>query len=224
MNWSKPFDQRHRRGPARPRLRHRHQGGDLADHVGRDRQRLRRRLGHALLRHHRHGPGLRHRHGADGRRGAQHAGRIACGWCRATPTSRPTTWARSARARCSTWATPCAAPPRTPATSSRRWRARSASRRARNIPIAELFQKRYGMQAGNVIGTGIYKPDYMPPAPGTGQSPNVTPFWMIARRRRRGRGRHRDRPRQDHQAGQRRRLRQGDQSEERARRRFPAPR
>ena len=49
-----------------------------------------------------------------------------------------------------------------------------------NIPIAELFQKRYGMQAGNIIGTGIYKPDYIPPAPGTGQSPNVTPFWMVA--------------------------------------------
>ncbi|MSP45111.1 MAG: xanthine dehydrogenase family protein molybdopterin-binding subunit [Xanthobacteraceae bacterium] len=49
-----------------------------------------------------------------------------------------------------------------------------------NIPIADLFQKRYGMQAGNVIGSGIYKPDYTPPAPGTGQSPNVTPFWMVA--------------------------------------------
>jgi CO/xanthine dehydrogenase Mo-binding subunit len=49
-----------------------------------------------------------------------------------------------------------------------------------NIPIAELFQKRYGMQAGNVIGSGVYKPDYTPPSPGTGQSPNVTPFWMIA--------------------------------------------
>jgi CO/xanthine dehydrogenase Mo-binding subunit len=49
-----------------------------------------------------------------------------------------------------------------------------------NIPITELFQKRYGMQAGNVIGSGVYKPDYVPPAPGTGQSPNVTPFWMIA--------------------------------------------
>ena len=36
------------------------------------------------------------------------------------------------------------------------------------------------MQAGNVIGSGVYKPDYTPPAPGTGQSPNVTPFWMIA--------------------------------------------
>jgi CO/xanthine dehydrogenase Mo-binding subunit len=49
-----------------------------------------------------------------------------------------------------------------------------------NIPIAELFQKRYGMQAGNVIGSGIYKPDYISPAPGTGQSANVTPFWMIS--------------------------------------------
>jgi CO/xanthine dehydrogenase Mo-binding subunit len=49
-----------------------------------------------------------------------------------------------------------------------------------NIPIAALFQKRYGMQAGNIIGTGVYKPDYVSPAPGTGQSPNVTPFWMIA--------------------------------------------
>src|SRR6476619_7656202 len=49
-----------------------------------------------------------------------------------------------------------------------------------NIPVTELFQKRYGMQAGNVIGSGIYKPDYTPPAPGTGQSPNVTPFWMVA--------------------------------------------
>jgi CO/xanthine dehydrogenase Mo-binding subunit len=49
-----------------------------------------------------------------------------------------------------------------------------------NIPISELFQKRYGMQAGNVVGTGIYKPDYIPPAPGTGQSSNVTPFWMVA--------------------------------------------
>jgi CO/xanthine dehydrogenase Mo-binding subunit len=49
-----------------------------------------------------------------------------------------------------------------------------------NIPIPELFQKRYGMQAGNVIGTGIYKPDYVAPAPGTGLSPNVTPFWMVS--------------------------------------------
>ena len=49
-----------------------------------------------------------------------------------------------------------------------------------NIPIAELFKKRYGMQAGNVIGSGIYKPDYVSPDPETGLSPNVTPFWMIS--------------------------------------------
>jgi CO/xanthine dehydrogenase Mo-binding subunit len=49
-----------------------------------------------------------------------------------------------------------------------------------NIPIAELFQKRYGMQAGNVIGSGIYKPDYVSPDPETGLSPKVTPFWLIS--------------------------------------------
>jgi CO/xanthine dehydrogenase Mo-binding subunit len=48
-----------------------------------------------------------------------------------------------------------------------------------NVPVAELFRKRYGMQAGNVIGTGIYKPDYVSPARDTGQSPKVTPFWLI---------------------------------------------
>ena len=40
-----------------------------------------------------------------------------------------------------------------------------------NIPLAELFQKKYGMQAGNIIGTGIYKPDYVPPDPATGLTP-----------------------------------------------------
>jgi CO/xanthine dehydrogenase Mo-binding subunit len=49
-----------------------------------------------------------------------------------------------------------------------------------NIPMPALFVKKYGMQAGNVIGTGIYKPDYMPPAPDTGLSENITAFWMIS--------------------------------------------
>ena len=49
-----------------------------------------------------------------------------------------------------------------------------------NIPLPELFKKRYGMQAGNIVGTGIYKPDYVPPDPVTGLTPNVTPFWMCA--------------------------------------------
>ena len=49
-----------------------------------------------------------------------------------------------------------------------------------NIPVTELFKKRYGMQAGNIIGSGIYKPDYVSPDPETGLSPNVTPFWMVS--------------------------------------------
>ncbi|HEY6995970.1 MAG TPA: xanthine dehydrogenase family protein molybdopterin-binding subunit [Xanthobacteraceae bacterium] len=49
-----------------------------------------------------------------------------------------------------------------------------------NIPLPALFLKRYGMQAGNIVGTGIYKPDYVPPDPTTGLTPNATPFWMCA--------------------------------------------
>jgi CO/xanthine dehydrogenase Mo-binding subunit len=49
-----------------------------------------------------------------------------------------------------------------------------------NIPLAELFRKKYGMQAGNIVGTGIFKPDYEPPNPATGLTPNATPFWMCA--------------------------------------------
>jgi len=49
-----------------------------------------------------------------------------------------------------------------------------------NIPLAELIRKKYGMQAGNIVGTGTYKPDYVPPDPQTGQTANATPFWMAA--------------------------------------------
>jgi CO/xanthine dehydrogenase Mo-binding subunit len=48
-----------------------------------------------------------------------------------------------------------------------------------NIPIAELFRKKFGMQAGNIIGNGSYKPDYVP-ADANGFTPNITPFWMAA--------------------------------------------
>jgi CO/xanthine dehydrogenase Mo-binding subunit len=48
-----------------------------------------------------------------------------------------------------------------------------------NYPVAELFRKKYGMQAGNVFGTGSYIPAYSSPDPQTGLSANVTPFWMI---------------------------------------------
>jgi CO/xanthine dehydrogenase Mo-binding subunit len=49
-----------------------------------------------------------------------------------------------------------------------------------NVPVSELFRKKYGMQAGNIVGTGTYKPDYVPPDPATGLTPNATPFWMCA--------------------------------------------
>jgi CO/xanthine dehydrogenase Mo-binding subunit len=49
-----------------------------------------------------------------------------------------------------------------------------------NIPIPELFQKKYGMQAGNIVASGTYKPDYVPPDPANGLTPNATPFWMCA--------------------------------------------
>ena len=48
-----------------------------------------------------------------------------------------------------------------------------------NYPAAEIFKKRYGMQAGNVIGTASFVPNYTPPDAQTGMSDNVTPFWMV---------------------------------------------
>jgi CO/xanthine dehydrogenase Mo-binding subunit len=48
-----------------------------------------------------------------------------------------------------------------------------------NLEPKELFKKKYGMQAGNIIGVGSYIPEYKSPDPATGLSPNVTPFWMI---------------------------------------------
>ncbi len=48
-----------------------------------------------------------------------------------------------------------------------------------NVPLGDLFRKKYGMQAGNIVGTGIYKPDYIPPD-AEGLTTNATPFWMVA--------------------------------------------
>jgi CO/xanthine dehydrogenase Mo-binding subunit len=48
-----------------------------------------------------------------------------------------------------------------------------------NVPIAELFQRKYKMQAGNVIGVGSFIPGYVPPDHETGLTPNATPFWMV---------------------------------------------
>jgi CO/xanthine dehydrogenase Mo-binding subunit len=45
--------------------------------------------------------------------------------------------------------------------------------------IAQVFVKKYGMQAGNIIGVGSYMPSYTPPDYATGLTSNATPFWMV---------------------------------------------
>jgi CO/xanthine dehydrogenase Mo-binding subunit len=44
--------------------------------------------------------------------------------------------------------------------------------------VAEIFRKKYGMQAGNVVGTGSYIPSYKSPD-ASGLTDNATPFWMV---------------------------------------------
>ena len=48
-----------------------------------------------------------------------------------------------------------------------------------NIPVAELFRRKYGMQAGNIVGVGSFVPSYASPDHDTGLTPNATPFWMV---------------------------------------------
>jgi len=45
--------------------------------------------------------------------------------------------------------------------------------------IAEVFRKKYGMQAGNIVGSGSFIPTYTPMDHDTGQSADATPFWMV---------------------------------------------
>ena len=45
--------------------------------------------------------------------------------------------------------------------------------------MPELFKKKYGLQAGNVVGVGSFMPSYQSPDHATGLSPDVTPFWMV---------------------------------------------
>src|SRR5271169_5934856 len=49
-----------------------------------------------------------------------------------------------------------------------------------NTPVSGLFIKKYGMKAGNIVGSGSYKPDYVAPDHENGLSPAITPFWMVA--------------------------------------------
>ncbi len=49
---------------------------------------------------------------------------------------------------------------------------------APDCAIADIFRKKYGMQAGNVVGTGSYIPSYKSPD-ANGLTDNATPFWMV---------------------------------------------
>ena len=57
--------------------------------------------------------------------------------------------------------------------------ARELGLSAETTPIPELFRRKYGMQAGNVVGVGSFMPSYAPTDHDTGLSDNVTPFWMV---------------------------------------------
>jgi CO/xanthine dehydrogenase Mo-binding subunit len=48
-----------------------------------------------------------------------------------------------------------------------------------NLPLSELFRRRYGMQAGTIIGTASFIPEYEKPDSETGQSTKATPFWGV---------------------------------------------
>ncbi|MEI7784434.1 MAG: molybdopterin cofactor-binding domain-containing protein, partial [Betaproteobacteria bacterium] len=45
--------------------------------------------------------------------------------------------------------------------------------------LPDLFRRKYGMSAGNVVGTGTYTSPYAPVDPSDGTSKNITPNWMI---------------------------------------------
>jgi CO/xanthine dehydrogenase Mo-binding subunit len=49
---------------------------------------------------------------------------------------------------------------------------------AADCPVAEIFKKKYGMQAGSVVGAGSYIPSYKSPD-ANGLTGNATPFWMV---------------------------------------------
>jgi CO/xanthine dehydrogenase Mo-binding subunit len=49
---------------------------------------------------------------------------------------------------------------------------------AADSPVADIFKKKYGMQAGNVVGAGSYIPSYKSPD-ANGLTDNATPFWMV---------------------------------------------
>ncbi len=56
--------------------------------------------------------------------------------------------------------------------------ARELGLSAETTPIPDVFKKKYGMQAGNIVGVGSFIPPYTSPD-ANGQTTDATPFWMI---------------------------------------------
>jgi CO/xanthine dehydrogenase Mo-binding subunit len=53
------------------------------------------------------------------------------------------------------------------------------SSRGARMTLREIMLARFAMQAGTIVGVGSFTPQYKKPDPTTGQSPDVTPFWML---------------------------------------------
>lgn len=47
------------------------------------------------------------------------------------------------------------------------------------LSYGNILVNQYGMQAGNILGTGSYLPKYKKPDSDTGMSEQITPFWMV---------------------------------------------
>ena len=60
-----------------------------------------------------------------------------------------------------------------------RGRARSCRAAGARMTLREIMLARFAMQAGTIVGVGSYTPSYKKPDPETGQSPDITPFWML---------------------------------------------
>ncbi len=57
--------------------------------------------------------------------------------------------------------------------------AQVVSSRGARMTMREIMLARFAMQAGTIVGVGSFTPQYKKPDPTTGQSPDVTPFWML---------------------------------------------
>ena len=53
------------------------------------------------------------------------------------------------------------------------------SRRGARMTLGEIMLARFAMQAGTIVGVGSYAPSYEKADPETGQSSDITPFWML---------------------------------------------